>query len=441
MKLNPFDYISKLLSVSDYVDSYIVYIRKINTAHQFEQADMDKILNIQNGYNIHVSRLHSCVCKISSNCSNKTKLLEHLKFALKRINNTFYGKILFTTLPPLSEDNVFDENEDYLALLEYTTMLLNTKSSFDNIVDLSVYLGGTPVTSETQNENETQQTNTTTTEYSTCECEPTHSAENIFKGYVPQRRTPRTSKPHEQYAKPLPSEPITSISDIQRLKEYFKNGRNKLICLRNSALFIMGVSTGLRCVDLTSLGIEDVMDKNGNILDEISCCESKTHKMNHPKLNNEVKAILKEYISARKAKYPDTSDDEILFASQNDRLNLDSHSVYHIMRKAQKDLNLPYHLGAHSLRKTFAYWTIRQHYYDQNIMFSLQEMLNHDSLKTTLHYSGHTKEHLAKMYGDMASVVNGTAVPAKIISPEEKKIDKILSIISKIEGEINTATE
>lgn len=37
-------------------------------------------------------------------------------------------------------------------------------------------------------------------------------------------------------------------------------------------------------------------------------------------------------------------------------------------------------------------------------MSCLQEMLNHSSAKTTLHYSGITKERYQKMYGDIENL-------------------------------------
>ena len=75
-----------------------------------------------------------------------------------------------------------------------------------------------------------------------------------------------------------------------------------------------------------------------------------------------------------------------------------------IILKAQQKLNLPYHLGAHSLRKTFAYWTIKLHPNDLPTMISLQEMLNHSSMNTTLHYAGQTKDKLKVMYNDLEKV-------------------------------------
>ena len=74
------------------------------------------------------------------------------------------------------------------------------------------------------------------------------------------------------------------------------------------------------------------------------------------------------------------------------------------MVKINTDLNLPYHLGAHSLRKTFAYWTIKLHPNDLTTMISLQEMLNHDSMNTTLHYAGQTKDKIKPMYEDLAKI-------------------------------------
>ena len=64
-------------------------------------------------------------------------------------------------------------------------------------------------------------------------------------------------------------------------------------------------------------------------------------------------------------------------------------------------------------------------------MASLQEMLNHDSMLTTLPYSGHTRENLEAMYRDMGAVINGTAVDnLPKTDSVESKLDAILSALN-----------
>ena len=98
------------------------------------------------------------------------------------------------------------------------------------------------------------------------------------------------------------------------------------------------------------------------------------------------------------------------------------------MVKIKTDLNLPYHLGAHSLRKTFAYWTIKLHPNDLTTMISLQEMLNHDSMNTTLHYAGQTKDKIRPMYADLEKIFNTET----IATDKPDKVEKLYSLFSNI---------
>ena len=63
-------------------------------------------------------------------------------------------------------------------------------------------------------------------------------------------------------------------------------------------------------------------------------------------------------------------------------------------------------------------------------MISLQEMLNHSSMKTTLHYSGHTKDDIKPMHYDIDNVFS------KDFNADEEehnsKADKIYSLIQSI---------
>ena len=67
---------------------------------------------------------------------------------------------------------------------------------------------------------------------------------------------------------------------------------------------------------------------------------------------------------------------------------LDVDSFGRIMRKVQKDMNLPYNLGTHSCRKTFGYQFMMQHRDDVMALAWLQHSYNHSSQAITLHYIG-----------------------------------------------------
>lgn len=227
--------------------------------------------------------------------------------------------------------------------------------------------------------------------------------------------------------KPTAGDPIRSLADIQLFKDYFHSQS-----LRNYLLFVLGISVGIRGNDLLRLQVRDVITPNGFVVDEVSTFESKTHKMNHPMLNNEAKSAIGEYLNSLPKVY---ADDYLFKASPDVNKQLETGSLRAILLRAkaklQPQITTDFGMTVRTLRKTFAYWIIKQHYDDPLVMASLQEMLNHDSMATTLHYSGHTRDNIRTMYSDMGAVLNGTAKSELPQTPTvEQKLDMLLSALN-----------
>ena len=68
---------------------------------------------------------------------------------------------------------------------------------------------------------------------------------------------------------------------------------------------------------------------------------------------------------------------------------------------------------------------------DTNVLASLQEMLNHDSMKTTLHYSGQTKDTLKTLYNDIGKIFTGEAIN-QVETKDAALNSKLDSIISML---------
>ena len=227
--------------------------------------------------------------------------------------------------------------------------------------------------------------------------------------------------------KASPSEAIRSQEDILKVKNYLlTHGRTPQLRLRNYALFTLGISIGVRTGDLLRLRISDVLNPDGTVMDEIRVFESKTRKSIYPFINQTAKDAITSYLDS----LPGYSYNDTLFSrfGSSDE-TMTTKNVYLLMKKIQKELNLPYHLGAHSLRKTFAYWTIKLHPNDLSTMITLQEMLNHSSMNTTLHYAGQTKEKIRPVYYDLENVLQGKYVETQA---SENKLNKLYSLMEEI---------
>ncbi|MBQ6143214.1 MAG: tyrosine-type recombinase/integrase [Clostridia bacterium] len=96
---------------------------------------------------------------------------------------------------------------------------------------------------------------------------------------------------------------------------------------------------------------------------------------------------------------------EYIFKSQKGRNRpLDKSSARKIFNNMAIELNLPYHLSTHFLRKTFAYWFLQAHKNDMSALVTLQEILNHSSEKMTLKYCGIEKERKDAMLKNLAKL-------------------------------------
>jgi len=149
----------------------------------------------------------------------------------------------------------------------------------------------------------------------------------------------------------------------------------------------------LRISDLLSLKFSDVMYNDYTFKPYIDIVEQKTDKdssnvADDCLITKSVQDAIELYMCSLENK---PNMDDYLFRSQKGN-NLDERSAHKILKKMSRDLKLPYNVGSHTLRKTFSYWTLQLNQDDNNAIIMLQEMLKHSDLRSTLLYSGMTKD-------------------------------------------------
>lgn len=232
--------------------------------------------------------------------------------------------------------------------------------------------------------------------------------------------------------KASPSDPIRSPKDLNTLKTFLLNNGHKNTRLRNYMIVVLGTSLGLRASDLVNIRICDVINSNGTFKDEVLVHERKTKKMNHPILNNSSKEAIAAYLNSLNE--INLQDYLIKDPTSTSLSPLDKDTIYTILTRANKKLNLPYHIGSHSLRKTFAYWTIKMHPNNANILIALQGMLNHSSPQTTLQYAGITKLEYCKLYNDIDKLFTAsTPIEATATTDDNKIVEYVNSLCSEEE--------
>ena len=201
------------------------------------------------------------------------------------------------------------------------------------------------------------------------------------------------------------AEPIKSLADIERISQYLIESRR----YRDNMLFIIGINIGLRVSDLRLLRFCDLLEKTTDgyafkrsfpILEQKTKNTRKVQRNRQITINEAVKSAVELYL--RYIKTPPKLDD-FLFVSESNRANgaLSRMSVDRIIKGFGTDLNLPYKMATHTLRKTFAYHQMAMAGNDPRKLLLLQKMFGHSSVAQTLDYIGITKDEIEQAYLDL----------------------------------------
>ena len=169
-------------------------------------------------------------------------------------------------------------------------------------------------------------------------------------------------------------EPIRKVSDIKKIKKLLLSQEK----LRDLALFVTGINTGLRTQDLLNLRVGQV--EGVAVGERVSITEKKTGKPNVLIVNEEIRSALDKYLTTRSERKPE----EYLFLSRK-YLNqpLSVYAVTHYVQSWCDQIGLRGNYGAHTLRKTWTYQMRTQYGVSWEI---LSKRLNHSNPAVTRRY-------------------------------------------------------
>ena len=232
-----------------------------------------------------------------------------------------------------------------------------------------------------------------------------------------------------------PVQPLKDDDSIQKVANYLKvTGK---YAMRNWLLFIVGISTGLRCSDIIVLTFGHFFDELGCIKDVIVFNEKKTGKKKVYNISNMLKNALGEYVEALPEPYQ--LDQYIFYSNKKNTPHINVETVRQLLVKAtDKALNeeiMEYneqlansndanndpcgntrhvgfvednyerndmrhqkqivHAGSHTMRKTYALRALKaaeeakkKNIYAPAPLTVVQALLNHSSELMTLRYLG-----------------------------------------------------
>lgn len=211
------------------------------------------------------------------------------------------------------------------------------------------------------------------------------------------------------------SESFQSADDYKKVRAYLESrpyrgesekNPNSWMKYRNLLLLVMGCTTALRISDLLNLVICQVVNPDGSIADTVlPVRERKTDKKNVDiPLVDDVRAILWAYLNS----LPSYKMDDYLFQSRKKNKHgeyvITPQQAYRIITEAAKGVGLPYHVGTHTMRKTFGTIGFEMHPEEIGV---IQHTLNHSTPQQTLVYIDTMAKRRRMLAQELSEVLNG----------------------------------
>ena len=158
--------------------------------------------------------------------------------------------------------------------------------------------------------------------------------------------------------------------------------------VRNSGLFMLGVSTGGRISELLSLRVGDVYQNKKPVSDLLyskSIVKGGEASRSVP-VNADGRRSIDALVNWHRAHYRSVASKRPLFPSRHKSGTVPMHrqTAHAILKTAFIEAGLNGHIATHSLRKSFA-----QRLYDKTgDIYMVQELLGHKNISTTQKYLG-----------------------------------------------------
>lgn len=197
-----------------------------------------------------------------------------------------------------------------------------------------------------------------------------------------------------------------SYTDYKKMEDYLRNNKTKVPYkpLRDVMMLRMGVCFGVRASDLVSLKWKNLFNEQYEFLDRIKIYEQKTSKLQNCLITEAVREIVLEYLDC--IRWDIDLNDYVLCSTitRGNTVPIEPKTTYDIIVDAEKKIGLGYHLGSHSMRRTFANIVacVDKSTIDMNTVSKVQGLLNHSNPTTTMRYMGTLKN----MYDNSRKVVS-----------------------------------
>ena len=181
-----------------------------------------------------------------------------------------------------------------------------------------------------------------------------------------------------------PTDPIRSLEDVERLKNYFLNRKGWMNNnIRDYAYFVFSLNMSRRAGDILALHVYDILNPDGSFKTHVTFeHEQKTRKKSMVLLNTNAREALTLYFNTL-GQYK--MSDWLFPNGKKPTEPMSVDGMRRMLQRAVKALNIDMHMGTHSLRKTNPYHMISSSIDTQDEVM-VSQFLQHNNIKTTYHY-------------------------------------------------------
>lgn len=224
------------------------------------------------------------------------------------------------------------------------------------------------------------------------------------------------------------AEPIRSFDDFVAIQEYFLR-KNKI---RDWLMWTLGVAIGIRVSDLLSLKMRDLLNDDKTFRDRIVIIEQKTNKANNCLITEAVINSVTRYLDSINWQF---EMDDYLFKSAKTKGKMYEEYGWKILSDAGKALNLPFVVGSHTMRKSFANIAacVDKSSIDMNAITKIQGLLNHSDQRVTMRYLGTYQKMFDNARKAVSDFVLGKTNINELVAGNNYTIDDIMSKLDSIE--------
>ncbi|MCL2798005.1 MAG: tyrosine-type recombinase/integrase [Firmicutes bacterium] len=254
---------------------------------------------------------------------------------------------------------------------------------------------------------------------------------------LPRKPTKETQRTCSEYKsdgkrKARPADPIRSYNDFAAMQSYFlKRGK-----IRDWALWTIGVSVGFRISDLLSLKISAFLNPDRTFRQRTRVIEQKTSKVNNCLITESVVYALTKYFDSIDWQF---SLNDYVFPSAKTKGKMYEEYGWRIISDAGKALKLPFNVGSHTMRKSFASIAVcvDKSTIDMNAIVKIQGLLNHSDQKTTMRYLGALQEMYDRARAAVSDFILGKTEINELVVGSSLTIEDVIQKLDLLEIKIS----